>query len=74
MLKTCKYCPREVTARICPSCWQKRQVEAVRKWRERPVKTEEVEETPFVPVVMANRETMYYPWKLDPSVVLVVEP
>ena len=78
-LKTCRYCLIEVETEakvlrpICTLCQRKRQLQAVKDWYSRRTE-EEVEDAPFVPKVMANRETMYYPWKLDPSVILVVEP
>jgi len=74
-VKTCRYCLADVETEtrvhnpMCALCQRKRQSQAVKVWYEKAGKRRER----TVTVVSKILETRYYPWKFDPSVVLVVE-
>lgn len=55
---------------VCPMCREKDRSASVKEWQAGLGKTRE--RRTFVTYEI--KETAYYPWKLDPSVILVVEP
>ena len=74
-IKQCRYCLAEVETQaklrhpVCVSCQRRRQIEAVREWRDGPRNRERK-----VMVSRKIKETMYYPSKVDDSIILAIEP